>query len=96
MRFMAGESPITGLPRVRSAANRRFSRRSEWASMARSTTTDTSSISIGLVRYSYAPDRIARTASRSEPRAVSITTGIVSSRSRIACKSCRPSMSGIW
>ena len=52
-------------------------------------------MSNGLVTYSYAPVFIARTASRSEPCAVKRITGSVASRSRMACKSCTPSMPGI-
>ena len=58
-------------------------------------TSEISSMSNGLVTYSYAPLFIARTATFSEPCAVSMTTGSDSSRSWIAWSSCTPSISGM-
>ena len=69
--------------------------RSARASSARSSARSISSTSNGFVTYSYAPALMARTASRSEPCAVSRITGRLSSRSRTARSSSIPSISGI-
>ena len=94
-RRIGGESPTMARPIAFSAVRRRFCTRKALASRARSSTSEISSISKGLVTYSYAPLFIALTAIRSEPCAVSITTGSDSSRSCTAWTSCTPSMSGI-
>ena len=51
-RRMGGESPTMARPSAFSAVNRRFCTRSDLASSARSRTSESSSMSKGLVTYS--------------------------------------------
>src|SRR6266545_1663278 len=81
---MTADSLTTRRPMACSAVSWRFRWRSSRASSARSSARSISSTSNGFGTYSYAPALMARTASRSDPRAVRRMTGKVSSRSRTA------------